>query len=130
MACAESDAAEYQAARRRIGELDSMSSNLIVQSATAGEDEDFFDNKIKEIYEERSKWSKIVRDFEMKDSLDRYTEQQVTEAVSMLEREPLLLSQYDDQIVRQLVDTIRVEAKDQITVILKGGTEITQYIEV
>ena len=128
-ACADSDAAEYQAARRRIGELDEMSSNLIAQSATAGEDEDFFDKKIKEVFEERTKWSKIVRDFEMKDSLDRYTERQVTEAVSLLEREPLLLSQYDDQIVRQLVDTIRVEAKDQITVILKGGTEITQYIE-
>ena len=128
-ACAESDAAEYQAAKRRIGELDDMTSNLIAQSVTAGDDEDFFDNKLREILEERTKWSEIVRDFEIKDSLDRYTEQQVIEAVGILEREPLLLSQYDDKIVRQLVDTIRVVAKDQITVILKGGTEITQYIE-
>ena len=106
-----------------------MTSKLIAQSVVA-DDEDFFDSKLKEIYAERTKWSKVVRDFETKDSLDRYTEQQVAEAVSMLEHEPLLLSQYDDQIVRQLVDTVRVDAKDQITVILKGGTEITQYIEV
>ena len=129
-ACAESDAAGYQAARRRIGELDGMTSRLIAQSALTGDDESFYDEKLKEVFDERSKWSKIVRDFEANDSLDRYTERQVTDAISMLEHEPLLLSQYDDQIVRQLVDTICIEAKDKITVILKGGTEIIQYIEV
>ena len=129
-ACAESDAAGYQAARRRIGELDGMTSRLIAQSAAAGEDENFFDEKLKEVFNERSKWQKIVRDFEANDSLDRYTERQVTEAINMLEQEPLLLSQYDDRIVRQLVDTIRIEAKDKIIVILKGGTEICQYLEI
>lgn len=129
-ACAGSEAEEYQAARLRIGELDRMASAMIRQSAQAGGDEDFFDGKVREIMEERAKWQKIVRDFEAKDSHDRYTERQVTEAVALLAREPLLLSRYDDQIVRQLIDTIRVMGKDRIVVTLKGGTKIEQRINV
>jgi len=129
-ACAETGAAEYQAARLRIGELDGMARKAIEQSAEAGADEDFYDEKYRMIMDERAKWQKIVRDFEAKDSIDRYTERQVTEAVRLLEQEPLLLSEYDDQIVRQLVDTIRVVAKDRITVILKGGMEIEQRVDV
>ena len=129
-ACAGTEAEQYQAAQRRIGELDGMTTSLIQQSAQAGADEDFYDRKFREIMEERGRWQKIVREFEAKDSLDRYTEKQVTEAVRLLEQEPLLLSQYDDQIVRQLVDTISVTAKDRIMVTLKGGTEIEQRVEV
>gem|GEM_PF-644364 len=128
-ACAETGAAEYQAARLRIGELDGMARKAIEQSAEAGADEDFYDEKYRMIMDERAKWQKIVRDFEAKDSIDRYTERQVTEAVRLLEQEPLLLSKYDDQIVRQLVDTIRVLDKDRIMVTLKGGTEIEQRVE-
>ena len=47
----------------------------------------------------------------------------------VLEREPLLLSEYDDQIVRQLIDTVRVLEKDRIAVILKGGLEVEQRVE-
>lgn len=86
--------------------------------------------KVREIIEERGKWQKLVRDFEAKDSVDRYTGRQVNEAVALLGREPLLLSRYDDQIVRQLIDAIRVAAKDRIVVTLKGGTEIEQQVEI
>ena len=129
-ACAETEAAEYQAARLRIGELDRMTFKLMEQSVLAGEDENFYDARAKEIMDERSRWQKIVRDFEAKDSLDRCTEKQVTEAVRLLESDPLLLSEYDDQIVRQLVDTVRVISKDRIAVILKGGMEIDQRVEI
>ena len=128
--CAKSEAAKYHAARLRLGELDRMASSLIQQSAQAGQDEDFFDEKLREIMEERSKWQKVVREFEAKDSIDRYTEKQVIEAVRALEQEPLLLAQYDEQVVRQLVDTVKVLAKDRILVTLMGGTEIEQRVEI
>jgi hypothetical protein len=107
-----------------------MTFKLMEQSVLAGEDENFYDAKAKEIMEERSRWQKIVRDFEAKDSLDHYTEKQVTEAVRLLESDPLLLSEYDDQIVRQLVDTVRLISKDRVAVILKGGMEIDQRVEI
>ena len=129
-ACANSDAAAYHAARQKVAELERMAKKLVQASTEARGDDDFYDEQYKEIADERAKYQKIVHEFESRDSLDRYTERQVTEALGMLENQPLLLSEYDDQVVRQLVDTIRVLAKDRITVILKGGTEIGQNINI
>jgi len=81
------------------------------------------------IMEERAIYQKIVQEFEAKDNLDKYTEDKVTEAVRTLENESLLLTEYDDQIIRQLVDTIRVQERDRITVTLKGGMEIEQSVD-
>ena len=107
-----------------------MAKKLIQTSAQASGDDDFFDEQYKELIDERTKYQKIVHEFEARDSVDRYTEQQVIEAITVLENEPLLLSEYDDQKVRQLVDTIRVLAKDRITPTLKGGVEIEQNINI
>ena len=129
-ACADTDAAAYQAARQKMTELDKMAKNLINAGVKAHGDENFYDEQYKEIMEKRARYQKIAHEFEAKDSLDRYTERQVTQAVSILADEPLLLSEYDDQVVRQLVDTVRVLAKDRIMVTLKGGLEIEQNINI
>ena len=126
---ADTDAARYHAAKRRVGELDKMWSSLIKQSANAGNDEDYYDNRIKEIMDERAVWQETVQEFEGKGTIDQYTERMVNEAIGMLEQEPILLSQYDEQIVRQLIDKVQVLAADHIVVTLKGGMEIDQYIE-
>ena len=129
-ACADTDAAEYQAAHLKIEELEGMAKKLIQTSAQAGGDDDFFDEQYKELMDKRTKYQKIVHEFEARDSVDRYTEQQVIEAITVLENESLLLSEYDDQKVRQLVDTIRVLAKDRITLTLIGGVEIEKNINI
>ena len=128
-ACAETDAAKYQSAKRRIEELDKMWDSLLKQSAKAEYDEDFFDNKIKDIMAERSKWQKTVDEFETKDSIDRYTERKVNEAIGIFSQAPTQLTQYDEQVIRQLIDKIQVLEEDRIMVTLKGGMEIEQYIE-
>ncbi len=129
-ACAGTAAAEYQAARLRMAELRKMADKVIEDSSRAGGDDDFYDEQYRKIMDEHAKWQKTVLEFEAKDSLDRYTERQVGQAVRMLENEPVLLTAYDDQSVRQLVDTIRVLAKDRILVTLKGGMEIEQRVEI
>lgn len=125
---ANSAAAEYHAAKLRVAKLDEMSDEIIKQSADAGDDDDFYDNKFVEIMAERAKWQEIARKLEAQGSVDRYTEQQIAEAVALLAQEPLLLTEYSDEIVRQLVDTIRVMSKHRIIVTLKGGMEIDQLL--
>jgi len=120
----------YQNAKLKIAELNKRANEVVTDSAHARADENAFDEQFKMIMEERAKYQKIVQEFESKDSFDRYTERQVAEAVIVLENESLLLTGYDDQIIRQLVDTIRVLAKDRIIVTLKGGMEIDQRIAV
>ena len=40
-----------------------------------------------------------------------------------------VFEEYDDVVVRRLVDTIRVNRDDTITLILKGGVELTEVVE-
>ena len=128
--CTDTDVAEYQTAVHKMTALRKMADKVIADSALAHGDEDFYDEQYKSIMEEHAQHQKTVQEFEGRDNLDHYTERQITQAVTMLENEPLLLSEYDDQAVRQLVDTIRVLAKDRIMVTLKGGMEIEQNINV
>ena len=129
-ACANTGVAEYQAARHKMAALKKQADKIITDSVRARGDEDFYDEQYRKVMEEHARYQKTVQEFEARDSLDRYTGRQVTDAVTMLANEPLLLSEYNDQAVRQLVDTIRVLAKDRIMVTLKGGVEIEQNINI
>ena len=53
------------------------------------------------------------------------TSDEVTRAIEWLDTHEIVFEKYDDVIVRRLIDTIRVNKDDTISVILKGGIEIT-----
>ena len=49
-------------------------------------------------------------------------------AASLLEKASPELIEWDEAVIRQLVDTVKVLSEDTITVYLRGGIEITQSI--
>lgn len=52
----------------------------------------------------------------------------VARAIEWLDTHEVIFDRYDDIVVRRLVDTIKVNSDDTITVYLKGGIEITEAI--
>lgn len=54
---------------------------------------------------------------------------EIARAVKWLDEYGIVFEEYDDVVVRRLVDTIRVNSDDTITVYLKGGVEITENIK-
>ena len=52
----------------------------------------------------------------------------VCRAIKWLDEHNIVFSEYDDKVVRRLVDTIKVNSDDTITVYLKGGIEITEAV--
>lgn len=53
----------------------------------------------------------------------------VARAAKWIEENSMVFDEYDDVIVRRLVDTIQVNGDDTITVFLKGGVQITEGIK-
>lgn len=47
-----------------------------------------------------------------------------------LEKEDFTLTEYDDVVVRQLIEKITVESKDIITIRFKGGFEIRKELDI
>ena len=47
----------------------------------------------------------------------------------MLDRDTFNITEWDESIIRQMVDTVKVMSKNEIIVTLKGGAEINQRLE-
>ena len=52
----------------------------------------------------------------------------VQEAAEAMESASSELTQWDESIIRQLVDTVKVLSEDRIKVYLRGGLEVEQEI--
>lgn len=48
--------------------------------------------------------------------------------IKWLDENEIIFDKYDDTVVRRLVDTIRVNSDETITVYLKGGIEVTESL--
>jgi len=115
-------------AKTRVEELKAQFDKLLESAGTAGFDEDYYDQRIKKIGDEMAAKRAVIEGYEARQE-EKSRQSEIAAASELLEDEPFTLPEYDDQAVRQLVDTIRVVAKDRITVTLKGGMEIEQRIE-
>ena len=118
----------YRMAKTRVEELKAQFDKLLESAGTAGFDEDYYDQRIKKIGDEMAAKRAVIEGYEARQE-EKSRQSEIAAASELLEDEPFTLPEYDDQAVRQLVDTIRVVAKDRITVTLKGGMEIEQRIE-
>lgn len=118
-----------QAAQQRIDELAHNIDELIKlatvpeSAATAMADIEKFSEEMKALREfieaEKAKQATIQKGSA---ELDRVLER--------LEQEDFTLTEYDDVVVRQLIDQITVESKNCITVRFKGGFEIRKEFDI
>ena len=58
------------------------------------------------------------------------TAQRMNRVASILESASPALRQWDEAVIRQLVDSVKVVSSERIIVYLRGGTEIEQDITV
>lgn len=59
---------------------------------------------------------------------DTGADQRIKRAVAVMENASADLTEWDEPVIRQLVDTVKVISADEITVYLRGGVEIQQKI--
>ena len=63
------------------------------------------------------------------ESLELPRNEKLDNVATWIEENSMAFDEYDDVIVRRLVDTIQVNGDDTITVFLKGGVQITEGIK-
>ena len=110
---------------RRLKELNDRTHELLVEAAAAG-DPDRNSDLLREIMNEAAA---------LKEQRARITEQRQTnaqavrrmeDAVAAMEQLPCEISQWDETLIRQLVNTVKVNSAEKITVYLADGTQIEQ----
>jgi DNA invertase Pin-like site-specific DNA recombinase len=118
------DSLIYRAAKSRLESLDAQFEKLLAYAGTAGPNAAHYDKKFKEIGEERAVKLEIVAEYEAHQS-EHSHEAEIDAACEMLETESFTLDEYDDYLVRQIVDTIRVMEGGKLHITFKGG-EVTE----
>ena len=110
---------------RRLKQLNDRTHKLLVEAAAAG-DPDRNSDLLREIMNEAAA---------LKEQRARITEQRQTnaqavrrmeDAVAAMEQLPCEISQWDEALIRQLVNTVKVDSAEKITVYLADGTQIEQ----
>ncbi len=111
---------------RSISQKKTEVSDMVKLSMKSGGNAEKYEVEIARLYAEitelRQQLSQAQR--MMQDSIR--ANEAITRAAEWLEKNEIVFDVYDDVVVRRLVDTIRVNDDDTITVILKGGIEITE----
>ena len=55
--------------------------------------------------------------------------QRIVDAAELLDKDTLDITEWDESVIRQMVETVKVLSKNEIIVTLKGGAEINQRME-
>ena len=55
--------------------------------------------------------------------------QRIMDAAELLDRDAINITEWDESVIRQMVETVKVLSKNEIIVTLKGGAEINQRLE-
>jgi hypothetical protein len=111
--------ADYLAAKRMLSELDERF-DLLLSAASDGGDSDYVESKINAVLEERTAVLTAISDHEAERGNER-------EALPDLPA--LAVTEFDDNAVRQLIDTIRAHSGGRLEITLKGGETLERQIE-
>ena len=104
-------------------------SDMIKLSMKSGTNTEKYEAEIARLYSEIAVLRQQLKQAQqsMQDSIK--TDAQIARAIKWLDENRTVFEEYDDVTVRRLVDTIRVNNDDTITVYLKGGIEITEPLK-
>ena len=116
-----------QAAQQRIDEL-AHSIDELIKLATVPETAATAMSDIEKFGEEMKTLREFIETEKAKQMTAQRGSAELDAVLKRLENEDFMLTEYDDVVVRQLIEKVTVESKDIITVTFKGGFEVREKL--
>lgn len=111
----------------RLEELNNLTRTLVVQAAHA-DDASAYTAQLKGIMDEAAELKEKRVQIEDQRLRNSQANLLIETDATVMNRAAAEITQWDEPIIRDLVDTVKVLSKDQIEVHLKGGTVVKQYM--
>lgn len=108
----------------RIRELQATMLDLVQVSAKSSSGADFLDEKCKEISDEIKGLQETLQRHEQRQTSAQNTLSRMGEILALLESENLNLTEYDEALVRQNIEEVKVLSEDKVMVVFKSGLEV------
>ncbi len=120
---------ELRQAEKRLHEIDKARNDLISLITSGSVDEDSLDGEFQKLYEEEQQLRRKIEDFKVQNDTAAKTQEQLKDGEEIVKGFPCRLAEYDEVIVRKLIECVKVMSKTEIIVIFKGGYEVTVEVE-
>jgi uncharacterized tellurite resistance protein B-like protein len=92
-------------------------------------DEEAMDEQFQKLYAEEQELNARLKTLEESNNIDNDKRARITQALKNIDNSSCELAEYNDMLVRKLVECIKVNSKTEITIIFKGGIETTVEVE-
>ncbi len=125
---AEDDGIDTAAITARIEELDSVMMDLVELSSKSSASADYFDAKFEEISDKRKQLQDKLKDHAQRQTITENNNSRMKELFEILEQADFNLEEYDEPLVKQLINKVTVLSAEKIKITFKGGLEIEQEL--
>ena len=92
-------------------------------------DEEALDDQFQKLYVEEQELNARLKELEESNKIDNNKRERITQALKNIDKSSCELTEYNDMLVRKLIECIKVNSKTEITIIFKGGIEATVEVE-
>ena len=110
---------------QRLDEISAETRKIVAKVAQEGSSENYTD-RLKALVDEAATLKKERTDIQARDQTNSQALQRMEDVATVLTQEPVELTQWDESLIRQLVDTVKVISAEKIVVYLRDGQEIEQ----
>ena len=111
---------------RRLAELEVQFQKLLEKATN---DPAAYSGQFKEILDEQTFLKEKRTSILAENKHNAEVNQRIMDAAELLDRDALNITEWDESVIRQMVETVKVVSKSEIIVTLKGGAEINQRME-
>ena len=110
---------------QRLTELSDQTRELVAKAATA-QDSSPYTSQLRAIMSEAATLKEKRTYLEKQRQDNAQIVQRIEDAAATMEQTSANISQWDEALIRQLVDTVKVHSAEKITVYLRGGVQVYQ----
>ena len=123
------DSTELHQAEQRLQEIDKARNDFISLIASGNVNEDSLDVEFKKLYEEEQQLKVRIEELKSKGSINTGPRDNIERAIETITEVPMKLTEFDDVIIRKLIECVKVISKTKIIIIFKGGFEMYAEVE-
>ena len=119
---------EIDLLERRIEAMNKRMLELVNASVLSGEDVESHEDEFKDIAEQTEQLKRRIQAIRESESNSEATEQRLQEMQEIIDSRNANHDTYDDSIVRQMIECIKVGEEGKLRIIFGGGYEIEEHI--
>ena len=113
----------------RLHEIDDARNDYINLIASGAIDEEDMDEKFQKLYTEEQELNSRLKYLEEINNINDDQKSRISQALQIIDNSSYELGEYKDILIRKLIECVKVNSKTEITIIFKGGYEVTAEVE-